>query len=439
MLRNSFYIVTLGCAKNEFDSAVAEKVLTESGFKKVRSIEEAEYIILNTCSFIEDAFRESVETAVELKRSTGKGQKFVFVGCLVNYLGEKSKELIEADYYLGTEFYSILPSVFDSEPGYYEVRMPAGAFDDYCRINFSGEKPWVYLKLAEGCSNRCSYCLIPEIRGPLKSLSLEKILTEAIDLVDRGAKELNFIAQDLASYGKDTTGARQLPRLLEELKKRAAGKKFWIRLLYMNPDNVDREFLEEIFSHEFVVPYLEMPVQSGSEKVLKEMGRRKTPDQIIEEIKYLRGRTPELVIRTTFLAGFPGETEDDFRETVEFLNILSPDYVSIFAYSDMEGIPSFRRKDKLPREVVLARANEMSEIAYRIMEEKASEKEGIKVEVLIEEVEGRRARGRAYFQAPEIDGFVYLEPAEKFPSEGFIRCELKKASGLDFEGEVVIS
>lgn len=432
--KNTFYIHTLGCAKNEFDSLRVAKKLVSSGFKKTSKIEEAEYIILNTCSFIEDAVVETFETAGKIRSLLKKGQKFVFAGCAVNYFREKITEAVDADLYLSTSDLQLIENYIGKRGVYLSLKNEdIQNARDYESLQ-EGEV-YAYLKVAEGCSNRCSYCLIPTIRGGLKSVRKEIVIEEAVRLANSNVKELNIIAQDLSSYGKDLGMEKGLYELLSEMCEALENFKLWIRLLYVNPDKVDFSLLEEIFRLKNVVPYLEMPVQSGSNRILRLMNRKRKAEEILERVSLLRRKVPGLTVRTTLLAGFPSETEDDFRETVEFLQALRPDYCYIFAYSDMEGTQSFKMEGKLEEKIIVDRANILSEIAFKIMEEKASEKEGMEVEVLVENAKAGNATGRAIFQAPEIDGKTFIRGNVR--KGDFVKVKIERSSGIDFEGRVV--
>ncbi|MCX7831786.1 MAG: MiaB/RimO family radical SAM methylthiotransferase [Actinobacteria bacterium] len=434
--KRSYFIVTLGCAKNEFDSSLLEKRFQEEGYVKADSIESADFVLLNTCAFIEDAVKETLTTAYEIKSMLKKGQKFIFGGCAVNYFREKIREAVYADYYLSTAALLNTTDILkNNDEGGLFLEWDENDFDCSTYKTSQESRPYAYLKIAEGCSNNCSYCLIPRIRGSLKSITSDAIIEEALRLVQTGVKEINLISQDLASYGRDRNSDITIYDLVNKLSESLENEQIWIRLLYLNPDNIDFHRLFNLLSNEKVVPYLEMPVQSGSKRVLKLMNRKRAPEDILEGIGMLRERIKNLSLRTTFLVGFPGEEEKDFEETVDFLYKLRPDYAVVFGYSDMEGTAAFRAKDKLSRRIIIDRLNYLSEIVYKIMEEKAAEKEGSVVKMLVESSDGRTSTGRAYFQAPEVDGLISLE-ADLKPGT-FAQVRLKTSSGVDFLGELV--
>lgn len=432
--KGTFFIVTLGCAKNEFDSFLAKRRLERAGFRESASPDAAEFVVLNTCSFIEDAVKETFEVASGMINSLKQGQRFVFAGCAVNYFGNRVKEAVDADLYLSTGAFQMIDSYILKRGLFLErdFRIPETCSD----FETAQEgRVYAYLKIAEGCSNRCSYCLIPLIRGKTRSIPEELLLKEAERLVSSGVKEINLIAQDLASYGKDLGRQKALYGLVKRISEAFKGKEVWIRLLYLNPDTVDFEMLQETYLLPNVVPYLEMPVQSGSPSVLARMGRRRSPEEILEGIEELKKKIKGLSVRTAFLVGFPGETEKEFEETVDFLNRLRPDFCHVFAYSDMEGTRSFCMGGKVEPARVYERSNHLSEICYRIMEEKASEREGTTVRVLVEESSSSGSVGRAFFQAPEIDGKIRLN--SKLSKGQFADVLLEFSEGIDFRGKVV--
>lgn len=435
----SFYLITLGCAKNEFDSSIVKRKLKEMGYVEASSVEKADLIILNTCSFIEEAVKETFDTSALILKNKKKNAKFVFAGCAVNYFKEKIISAVPADLYLSTDAFLNIDKYMESNEKVITNTSHVFLFDSFSYKIDEEQKPWVYLKIAEGCSNFCSYCLIPYIRGSLRSIHPEIIVNEAVRLAEKGKKEFNLIAQDLSSYGSDVNYEFDLTVLVKMLSKALYSYDGWIRLLYVNPDKADFKKLAEIFTVDGVVPYLEIPVQSGSARILKKMNRKRSPEEILTGVQYLRESFPELALRTTFLVGFPGETEEDYEKSVEFLKALRPDYAFVFGYSDMEGTVSFKFKQKVPEDEIVRRKNELTEVAYRIMEEKSSEREGKIFKVIIENMSKGRILGRAYFQAPEIDGHIEakLKDHKQVSVGDRIIIKLKKSLGIDFEGEVV--
>lgn len=422
-----FFIHTLGCAKNEFDSSALARLLVEAGFEPSTSFDRADVILLNTCGFLESALEETSEVARAISQSISPGQRFVIMGCAVNYLKRRIAEVVKADLYVEIGAIQQIPSLLAASASGYvggDGLLP-------CRTAQEG-KPAVYLKVAEGCSNRCSYCAIPLIRGGTISYPADAVIAEAVRLAGSGSREFNLIAQDAASYNHEGT---TIAALVARLSRQLAGEldEFWIRLLYVNPDSVDGDLLDRLFSTAGVVPYLEMPVQSGSPQILRQMNRRRHPDEILEMVNHLRRWYPELVVRTSFLVGFPGETDADFARTLEFMRALNPDYVAVFPYSRMPGTRAEKMKQQVPHDVILERARELQEEADAIMLDRRLSRVGRTVRVLIEQP-GVQSRGRFYGQAPEVDGEVIIEG--RTVRGMYYDIELLDVEGYDYAGKV---
>jgi ribosomal protein S12 methylthiotransferase len=438
-MSRTFYLITLGCAKNEFDSNIVKRKLKEAGYTEAPSADEADLIILNTCSFIEEAVKETFDTSASILKTRKKDARFVFAGCAVNYFREKIVGAVPADMYLSTEAFLNFDKYLEITEGSFYAESGVFNFDSESYRLDEDKKPWSYLKIAEGCSNYCSYCLIPHIRGPARSIHPDLVIREALRLAEGGKREINLIAQDLSSYGSDVNYEFNLKALVKRLSRVLSAYGVWIRLLYINPDRADFDVLAEIFELEGVVPYFEAPVQSGSERILKKMNRKRSPEEILGGVEYLKKSFPEMTFRTAFLVGFPGESEADYEKTLDFLKAIRPDYATVFGYSDMEGTASYRLKSKLPEDEILRRKNELLENAFRLMEERASEREGKVYSVMIEKAGSGRVSGRAFFQAPEIDGHIEtdLKNAGEVSVGDIISIKLTQSFGIDFEGEVV--
>jgi ribosomal protein S12 methylthiotransferase len=383
---------TLGCAKNEFDSSVLAAMLENAGATLVEDVAEADIVVLNTCGFIVPAIEESIETARALREAMKPDARLVIAGCLVNYARDEIQELIpEGDVFLRIEQEDEVVKMV--EPG--RARPRAGglcpAFSHY-RTAQDGS-PSVYLKIAEGCSNGCRYCAIPRIRGRQRSFPREAIIAEAERLARTGAREFVLVAQDLSTYGFERGERDALERLVRELAGRleaATGDgSFWIRLLYMNPDNVNLARLEALFSIPRVVPYFDIPVQSGSSAVLRRMGRRKSAHEIAELFEGIRARFPESFIRTSLMVGFPGETDDEFAETLDFVERVEPDYCAVFAYSPMPGTPAYEDSPRVRDDDIAWRVRELSELVDSISFARHLAREGSDIEVLIEDLAAR--------------------------------------------------
>jgi len=383
---------TLGCAKNEFDSSVLAAMLENAGATLVEDVAEADIVVLNTCGFIVPAIEESIETARALREAMKPDARLVIAGCLVNYAHDGIRELMpEGDVFLTIEEEDEVVKMV--APGRARPRAVGlcPALSHY-RTAQDGS-PSVYLKIAEGCSNDCRYCAIPRIRGRQRSFPREAVIAEAERLARTGAREFVLVAQDLSTYGLERGERDALERLVRELAERlqaATGDgSFWIRLLYMNPDNVNLARLEALFSIPHVVPYFDIPVQSGSTAVLRRMGRRKSADEIAELFEGIRARFPESFIRTSLMVGFPGETDDEFAETLDFVERVEPEYCAVFAYSPMPGTPAYGDSPRVRDDVIAWRVRELSELVDSISFARLLAREGSEIEVLVEDLAAR--------------------------------------------------
>lgn len=441
-----YFLVTLGCTKNEFDSSSMESRLLQNGFSPVRSLEEADVIILNTCSFIEEAIEESKEMASFLERNRRKGTKLIITGCAVNYFGkEAGEELPQGDVFIPINEQLSIPEILKSGPGRKKKSIsknkirPQSIFENY-RTSQDGRTA-VILKVAEGCLNFCHYCAIPLIRGTLKSFPLDEIIKEAERLLKSGTKELILVAQDLASYGKDLFPHKDLSLLvkrLSEISSLIAGENFWIRLLYMNPDNLSEKTIKEIFDIPGVVPYFDIPVQTGSDRLRKQMGRRKSLDDIYEMLKSIRKRYEEAHLRTSFLVGFPGEEDKDIEATIELVRDIEFDYAAVFKYSKMPGTKASELRKQISEEEKIARLTEVKKAVDEISGLRAIERENLDVKMLLESRENGYICGRYFGQAPEIDGNVYLpEDRVKALPGDFKMVKLVESCGFDYIAEVI--
>lgn len=442
-----YFIKTLGCTKNEFDSSVIEAILRKDGFSKTEELKEAELVILNTCCFIKEAIDESKETALKIERLRKRDSYFVLTGCLVNYFKEKTSKVLGCgNLFVPIHSQQIISSTIKNNcrvTGIYlagEESHPSPAFFCY-ETNQQGNVATL-LKVAEGCSNLCTYCAIPAIRGKLKSIPSEMILNEAEKMLEKGAKELTIIAQDLASYGKDLENNESLEKLIEKLsnlaEKITTTDGFWLRLLYLNPDNIDVKRLESLFSIKGVVPYFDIPVQTGSDRVRQLMGRRKPIGEINELFCFIRENFKDASIRTSVLVGFPGEEESDLEETISFLSEVEPDYCAVFQYSKMRGTTAYNLKGQLSGKEKAMRAREVQEIVDGIARLKAIEREGKETQVLIERVEESVGFGRHLGQALEIDGETYIKGFRRKLEAGKIeKAVVLLAEGYDYTVELI--
>lgn len=444
-MATSVGMVNLGCAKNQVDGEVLMAALKKAGFELRDDAALADVAIVNTCGFIEDAKKESIEEILELAKLKKEGQikKIVVTGCLAErYQEEVAKEIPEADAVVGIganpDIAEIIRRVMEGEK--------ALSFPPKERLPICGERElttpsyFAYLKIAEGCDNRCSYCAIPLIRGGFRSRTMEDIVAEAEKLVADGAKELILIAQDTSRYGLDLYGRFALPELIRKLC--AIENLMWVRLLYCYPDCITEELIDTIASEEKVVKYLDLPLQHASGKVLKAMNRRGDRASLTALLKKLRERVPGIVLRTTLITGFPGETEEDFTELAEFVQEIKFERLGCFAYSREEGTPAAELPDQVDEDVKRHRAEIIMEQQMEIMQNYGESQIGKTVQVLTEGFD-RYAEcyfGRSYADAPDVDGKVFFSvPAgKKKPHFGkVVRVRIDDCMDCDLTGELV--
>ncbi len=432
-------MVSLGCAKNQVDGEMLMAALKKGGFETVDDAALADIAIVNTCGFIESAKKESIDEILELAqlKKEGRIKKLVVTGCLSErYQTEIHKELPEVDAVIGIGANSQIADLLWQmlRDGFVE------AFPEKDKMPLCGERElstpsWsAYLKIAEGCDNRCSYCAIPLIRGPMRSRTMESIEEEARQLVKNGAKELVLIAQDTSRYGLDLYGKFSLAELLRRLAKIEGVK--WLRILYCYPDAITDELLDVMAREEKVVKYIDLPLQHASGKILKAMNRRGDRESLTALMKKIREKIPGVILRTTLISGFPGETEEDFTELMEFVKEVKFDRLGCFAYSQEEGTPAAELPDQIDEEIKERRAEIVTETQARIMEEKGQTYIGRTLEVLTEGFD-RYAEcwfGRSAMDAPDIDGKVFFT-AEKKPRPGaFVQVEIEDCIDCDLYG-----
>ena len=437
-------MVSLGCAKNQVDGEVLMASLRDGGFVPVDDAAMADIAIVNTCGFIESAKRESIEEILELAtlKKEGKIKKLVVTGCLgERYQQEMHKELPEVDAVIGIgangEIAELLTKMME-EDQYVE------SFPEKDKMPLCGGRVlttpsyFAYVKIAEGCDNRCSYCAIPLIRGGYRSRTMESIEEECRALVADGAKELILIAQDTSRYGIDLYGEYSLAKLMERLCK--IDSLHWLRVLYCYPDSITDELLEVMAREEKIVPYIDLPLQHASGKILKAMNRRGDRQSLTALMKKIREKVPEVVLRTTLIAGFPGETEEDFTELAEFVKDVKFERMGCFAYSQEEGTAAAELPDQVEDETKERRAEILMDDQMNIMDAQGQELIGQTLEVLVEGFD-RYAEcwfGRSYRDAPDIDGKVFFTTGGKRPRLGsFVKVEITDCMDADLTGELV--
>lgn len=448
----SLYFTSLGCSKNLVDSQVMLGHLGLDGFKVAAEPQDAEVIIVNTCSFVEAAKTESIEMVLDLAdyKETGKCQALVMSGCMAQrYHGELETAMPEVDMFIGTgEYNKIVPLLKAFEDGKLEkksfVEIPKFIHTEFDpRVNTSpGYMAW--LKISEGCNRNCTFCIIPTLRGKLRSRTIESLVTEAQNLADQGVRELNLISQDFSDYGVDLQGGGKIDNknpliknLLAELEKVKGID--WIRVFYFYPDDLTDDVMELMAKSNKITRYLDMPIQHFSDSVLKRMNRKATGDLIHKKINKLRSMIPDIVLRTSIIVGFPGETQEDFETLLEGVKKARFNHLGVFKYSDEEGTPAVRLKNKVPQEVI----DERFEILYETQKEIARELNqtyiGQTLDVLIEgshEETDLLLVGRHAGQAPDIDGRVIINSGIAEAGE-IRRVQISEVLDYDLVGEII--
>ena len=435
----TFYIDTLGCAKNDYDSQVLAAELMERGCTLSDSPESADILIVNTCGFIESAKVESIEHIFNMAALKGETKKLVVTGCLSErYHEDLAKEIHEVDIFTGVNDYDELPDLLlsDNEVMADSVKGKVGKVLPYKERILPNNSYSGVLKIAEGCNNTCAFCAIPKIRGPFRSKKIEDVIREAKVMAERGIKELTIIAQDTSYYGKDLYGSAMLPKLLEELCKVDGIE--WIRLMYVYDDGITDELIETIASNDKICNYLDIPIQHISDNVLSRMRRNSTGDSIRETFKKLRENIPDIHIRTTMLVGFPGESEEDFEELLDFVREAKIDRLGVFAFSDEEGTLSHRLDGKLPEDIKEVRRDSIMELQVGISEELNRKKIGRIFEVMVDEVQADGEYiGRTRYDAQEIDNEVSFVSKRVLKPGDIINVEITEAYEYDLVGEEV--
>ena len=437
-------MVSLGCPKNTVDSERVLGDLVSSGYDLTQNEEDAEIIIVNTCGFIESAKKESVDTILEMarKKIDGKCRQLIVTGCLAErHTQELLDEIPEIDHLLGVGQYPQLKNILKENESDFNnrnhVATPAEFYESYTDRLMTTAFYTAYLKISEGCSNRCAFCIIPKMRGPMRSRSPESILAETENLAQRGVKELNIISQDTTMYGIDLAMKDGLVRLLREMSNVKGVE--WIRLLYCYPTFINSGLIDYLASEEKVCRYIDVPLQHTHDEILKSMKRQETEGDVRKMLDELRLKIPDISLRTTFITGFPGETEEHFKHMLRFLCEMEFDHVGIFTYSDEEGTTAYDYPDRVPEEVKLERKNILMEFQKEIVLRKNKEKVGQVESVLVEGFDAQEnyiMTGRLASQAPDIDGQVILEKCEAEPGE-IIPMRITAAVDYDLVAEPV--
>ena len=440
--------ISLGCDKNLVDSEVMLGILAKDGHQMVDDETMADVIIINTCCFIHDAKEESIQNILEMAdlKKTGRLKALIVTGCLAQrYKEEIIQEIPEVDAVLGTTSYEEIAHVIDGvlsdspmERG--DVRLTMKDVDylpvtDTHRMVTTGGH-YAFLKISEGCNKRCTYCIIPSLRGPYRSVPMEQLLAEAKELADQGVKELILVAQETTLYGVDLYGEKTLPKLLHELAQIDGIE--WIRIQYCYPEEITEELIQAIKTEEKVCHYLDIPIQHASDAVLKRMGRRTNQAELRERIAHLREEIPDIALRTTLISGFPGETQEDHEELMRFVDEMEFDRLGVFAYSAEEDTPAAGYPDQVPQEVKEDRRDEIMELQQEIAFEKAEDMKDRVLEVMIEgKVADENAFvGRTYKDAPNVDGLIFVNADVPLMSGDFCRVRVTGALEYDLIGEL---
>lgn len=425
----SFSVVSLGCPKNTVDSEVAIGGLTRAGLKYVKDFDKVDLLVINTCGFIEPAREEAIEAileAVNLKES-GQVKKIAVVGCLVQlYKEELEREIPEVDLYLGIDFQRELVQ---------EVAPDRGYCPDYTDRMLMGQGHYAYLKIADGCDNKCSFCSIPLIKGKQRSRTPEEIAAEVRYLSGLGVKELILVSQDTTRYGVDLRPQVELPYLLENVLRESNAR--WIRLLYCNPDFWPEGLIDVVRGEPRVVKYLDIPIQHISDSILRSMRRVKMGSEIKDLLYKIRAEIPGVAIRTSLMVGYPGESERDFLELLDFVEEFRFERLGVFTYSREENTPAFELDDNIPLQEKEDRRSLLMEKQWEIMEDRASKMKGKKLEVIIDQLDSGFYIGRSQWDAPEIDCIVKIPGEAELEVGEIYKVEVIDNDGIDIVGKIV--
>ena len=435
--------ISLGCDKNLGDTEVMLGMLASRGYEMTNDEQEADIIVINTCCFIHDAKEESIQNILEMAeyKKNGSAKALIVTGCMAErYRQEILDEIPEVDEVLGTTAYDrILDAVDAALAGQHEVMtadLDALPLPETKRLVTTGGH-FAYLKIAEGCDKHCTYCIIPKIRGNFRSVPMERLLKEAQDLAEQGVKELILVAQETTLYGKDLYGEKSLPKLLRELCKISGIR--WIRILYCYPEEITDELIQVMKEEPKICHYLDLPIQHANDTILKRMGRRTSKQELINIVQKLRKEIPDICLRTTLITGFPGETQEQHEEVMEFIDTLEFDRLGAFTYSPEEDTPAATFEDQIDEEVKEDRQADIMELQQEIAFDKAEDMIGREVLVMIEgKVADENAYvGRTYRDAPNVDGLIFINTDVELISGDFAKVKVTGALDYDLIGELM--
>ena len=441
--------ISLGCDKNLVDTEVMLGLLAKKGHCMTDDETQAEIVVINTCCFIHDAKEESIQTILEMAqlKETGNLKKLIVTGCLAQrYKEEILEEIPEVDAVLGTTSYDEITEVIDglfsdSPMERADVKMTMKDIDYLPEVKskrlVTTGGHYAYLKIAEGCEKHCTYCIIPKVRGNFRSVPMEILLEEAGQLAEEGVKELILVAQETTLYGKDIYGEKKLPELLRELCKIQGIR--WIRILYCYPEEITDELIQVIKEEPKVCHYLDLPIQHASDSILKRMGRRTSKEQLISIIGKIREEIPDITLRTTLITGFPGETDEQHEELMDFVDQMEFERLGVFTYSPEEDTPAAEMPDQIPEEVKEDRQAELMELQQDIVFDRNEDLIGEEFLVMIEgKVADENAYvGRTYRDAPNVDGLIFVNTDEELFSGDFAKVKVTGAMEYDLIGELL--
>ena len=432
--------ISLGCDKNLADSEEMLGLLTAGGHEITDDETQADAIVINTCCFIKDAKEESVETILEMAeyKKTGSCHALIVTGCMAQrYQKEIIEEVPEVDAVLGTTSYGDIVKAL-------EEAVAGNHFEEFRDIDYlpdTGSKRVLttgghfgYLKIAEGCDKHCTYCIIPKLRGKFRSVPMERLIAQAEDMAEQGVRELILVAQETTVYGKDLYGKKSLHILLKKLCEIRGIR--WIRILYCYPEEIYDELIETIRDEKKICHYLDIPIQHASDRILKRMGRRTSKQELIDIVGKLRKEIPDIVLRTTLITGFPGETEEDHEELKEFVDEMEFDRLGVFTYSPEENTPAAEMADQVPEEVKEERRDELMELQQEISYDRGQDRIGQELLVMIEgKVADESAYiGRTYGDAPKVDGYIFVQTGELLMTGDFAKVRVTGALEYDLIG-----
>ena len=432
--------ISLGCDKNLADSEEMLGRLPAGGHEITDDESQADAIVINTCCFINDAKEESVETILEMAeyKKTGSCHALIVTGCMAQrYQKEIIEEVPEVDAVLGTTSYGDIVKAL-------EEAVAGNHFEEFRDIDYlpdTGSKRVLttgghfgYLKIAEGCDKHCTYCIIPKLRGKFRSVPMERLIAQAEDMAEQGVKELILVAQETTVYGRDLYGKKSLHILLKKLCEIRGIR--WIRILYCYPEEIYDELIETIRDEKKICHYLDIPIQHASDRILKRMGRRTSKQELIDIVEKLRREIPDIILRTTLITGFPGETEEDHEELKEFVDEMEFDRLGVFTYSPEENTPAAEMADQVPEEVKEERRDELMELQQEISYDRGQDRIGQELLVMIEgKVADESAYiGRTYGDAPKVDGYIFVQTGELLMTGDFAKVRVTGALEYDLIG-----